>query len=151
MKRKLIIKGRAGLFDIPSFIVAENDLLKIVVDMPNEVKAEKYRLIIRHGDLQKTYVMHKGMTVAIEPDWLKANAENIDFALAFLNERDEVIKDDYQIEPLKMQTLGGNFQFSAQVQELMAWQEEHGERLKELEREFKIYKNNGVDLTVEQN
>lgn len=148
MKRKITIKGRTGLFDIPSFVVVENDVLNIIVDIPDEIRVYKYRLVIRHGNLKKTFTLYKGMTAMLEPDWLNANNENLEFAFALLDDRDRVIKDDYQIEPLKMETLEGDFKFSAQVQALMKWQEEHGKKLAELEARFSTYENSGVNLSL---
>jgi hypothetical protein len=149
MKRKITLKGRVGMFDIPTFSIADNDLLTIEVDIPKEIRLHKYRLIVKHGDLVRTLSLYKGMTAVLEPDWLLANNENVEFALALLNEKDRVVKDDYQIEPLKMETNAGNFTFSAQVQKLISWQEEHGKKLAELESRFDEYENNGVNLTVE--
>jgi hypothetical protein len=148
MKRKITLKGRVGMFDVPTFSISDNDLLTIDVEIPKEIRLCKYRLCVRHGALKKIFTLYKGMSVALEPDWLKANQENLEFSLALLNDKDKVVKDDYQIEPLKMETQEGNFIFSARVQALIDWQKQHERKLEELERRFSQYEHSGVTIDV---
>ena len=64
-----------------------------------------------------------------------------------LNENETaVIKDDYQIEPLKLETVNGNFTFTAVLQDLVSRQEEQDKRLLCLEERLKQFEDEGVPL-----
>lgn len=151
MTRTLKLKGRTGLFDVPSFIVTENEVLKIRIQS-DEPRKGRFRLTIRHGNLKRTYTLSKGETIELSPEWLKENAENLDFSLAFLDPAETyVVKDDYQIEPLKMETLDGNFTFTAQVQEILRRQDEQEEMIHIIKEKLEDYEENGVPLILEKN
>jgi hypothetical protein len=147
MIRTLTLKGRQGRFDEPTFILSENQSLKISVVAKDEPLLNKYKLTARHGNLVKTFTLSKEMVATFPPEWLSSNAENIEFSLALLDNKERIVlKDDFEIEPLKIVNLDGNFTFSAEVQRLIAWQEEHGKALEELKKRFDQYENNGVNL-----
>lgn len=150
MTRVLKIKGRTGLFDTPSFIVTENESLKISLEFTDEIRIERFRLIVRHGDLKKTFTLSKNEGIELSPEWLKRNAENLDFSLVLLNLTESaIIKDDYQIEPLKLETADGNFTFAAMVQRMTEKQEEHEKKLYSLEERLKEFEEDGVPLLTE--
>lgn len=151
MIRILNIKGREGRFDEPSFIISENENLIIKVVLVDERRVNRFRLIVKHGNLQKTVTLAKNESVEFSPDWLKENAENLEFSLMYLNPSESaVIKDDYHIEPLKLQTLEGNFIFSAIVQDFEKRLSEQERRFKNLEKRVQEYETNGVTLTPEE-
>ena len=150
MIRTLTIKGRQGRFDEPTFILSENQSLKISVVAKDEPTLNKFKLTVRHGNMQKTFTLSKDMVAVLSPEWLNANTENLEFSLAFLDMKESIVlKDDYEIEPLKIQNIDGNFTFSAEVQRLSAWQEQHGKDLEELMTRFDRYESNGVNLETE--
>ena len=150
MIRTLTIKGRQGRFDEPTFILSENQSLKISVVAKDEPTLNKFKLTVRHGNMQKTFTLSKDMVAVLSPEWLYANTENLEFSLAFLDMKESIVlKDDYEIEPLKIQNIDGNFTFSAEVQRLIAWQEQHGKDLEELMTRFDRYESNGVNLETE--
>ena len=150
MIRTLTIKGRQGRFDEPTFILSENQSLKISVVAKDEPTLNKFKLTVRHGNMQKTFTLSKDMVAVLSPEWLNANTENLEFSLAFLDMKESIVlKDDYEIEPLKIQNIDGNFTFSAEVQRLIAWQEQHGKDLEELMTRFDRYESNGVNLETE--
>ena len=150
MKRTLTIKGRTGLFDIPSFIISENQNLKIAIKFATPMRAERYKLVVKHGDLLKTYGVVYDNAITIPAEWIKQNNENLEFSLVFLDEKGiRVIKDDFEIEPLLVEHLEGNFTFTAMVQQLITWQKEHGAKLDTLEKRYNAYESNGVTLDLE--
>ena len=87
MKRTLTIKGRTGLFDIPSFIISENQNLKIAIKFATPMRAERYKLVVKHGDLLKTYGVVYDNAITIPAEWIKQNNENLEFSLVFLDEK----------------------------------------------------------------
>ena len=150
MERILKIKGRAGLFDTPSFLMAENESLVIKCDFTDEIRRGRFRLVVRHGEKKQTFSLAKTDSVVISPEWMKQSLENLDFSLVLLNETESaVIKDDYQIEPLKLETVDGNFTFTAMVQEIIQRQDEQERRMAALEERLSAYDETGVPLTAE--
>lgn len=151
MTRVLKIKGRTGLFDTPSFLVSENEELNIKVEIVGEIRIGKYRLSVKHGKEQKQFSLSKSDKITLTPEFLKNNAENLEFSLLFLNTTEtEVIKNDYQIEPLKLENANGNFEFTAIMQEFERKQKELEQRLLVAEELIKSYENDGVPLTFEE-
>ncbi len=147
MTRALKIKGRTGLFDVPSFLVSENESLTIKLNFAEERRLGRYRLIVRHGEYKKTFSFKKPDPIELSPEWLKSSAENVEFSLVLLNENETaVIKDDYQIEPLKLETVNGNFTFTAILQELVSKQGEQDQKLLGLEERLKQFEDEGVPL-----
>ena len=137
MERKITINGRTGLFDIPSFLLSENESLKIKIGLTNEFRVGRFRVIVRHGERKKTFTLAKDEPIELTSEWLKQSGENIEFSLVFLNKTaTAVLKDDYEIEPLKMETIGGNFSFTAQVQEFMAKQKQQDDCISDLKKEL---------------
>ena len=152
MERKLIVKGRTGRFDVPSFILSENDDLQISVEIENEIRVGRYRLVVKHGTGKKMFVLSSGKEIELHSEWLKQSAENVEFSLVLLNATETaVIKDDYQIEPLKIETVGGNFVFSSVLQEIITRQEEQEKRLAEMQEKLQQFEESGVPLIAENN
>lgn len=151
MTRVLTIKGRTGLFDIPSFILAENESLKIKLLFVDEIRVRSFRLTVRHGTHISTFILSRREIVELSPELLKESGENLDFSLALLDATGSaVIKDDYQIEPLKIEKVGGNFEFVAVVQELVAKQAEQDARMDELEKRISEFEESGVPLACSE-
>ena len=151
MTRILKMKGRTGLFDTPSFIVTENESLKIKLVFEDEMRIGRIRLIVRHGARKKTFTLFKNEEIELPSEWLKESGENLDFSLALLDATESaVIKDDYQIEPLKIERIGGNFEFVAIVQALVAKQAEQDARMDELEKRISEFEESGVPLACSE-
>lgn len=54
----------------------------------------------------------------------------------------------YQIEPLKLETLDGNFKFSAMVQQIADKQAEQAQKIEELLNKLKTFEDAGVPLPL---
>ena len=151
MERILTIKGRTGYFDTPSFLVSENENLVIKINIVDEIRIGKFRLLVRHGKHVKQYALSKTDEITLSPVWLKMSEENIEFSLVFLNATEtEVLKNDYQIEPLKLETVDGNFVFTAWLQELEQKQKELDARLLVAEGKIASFENEGVPIAFEE-
>ena len=147
MIRTLTVKGRTGLFDTPSFLVSENESLTIKIKIVDEIRVGKFRLIVKHGEHSKQYTLDKTDEITLNPVWLKMSGENLEFSLVFVDASEtQVLKNDYQIEPLKLETINGNFMFTAWLQEIERKQKELDERLILAEEKLKAYESEGVPL-----
>ena len=150
MTRVLTIKGRTGLFDIPSFLLSENESLKIKI-VTDELRLGKFRLCVKHGKNEKVYSLKTKDEIELHPVWLNANKENLEFSLVFLNPTEtEILKSDYQIEPLKLERVEGNFAYTAMLQEIIEKQEALDERLLKAEEKIRSFEDNGVPLAFEE-
>lgn len=150
MTRVLTIKGRTGLFDIPSFLLSENESLKIKI-VTDELRLGNFRLCVKHGKHEKVYSLKGKDEIELHPVWLNTSKENLEFSLVFLNPTEtEVIKSDYQIEPLKVESVQGNFAYTAMLQEIIEKQEALDERLLEAEEKIRSFEDNGVPLAFEE-
>ena len=151
MTRILTIDGRTGLFDFPSFLLSENESLKIKLRFKDEIRTGRFRLVVKQGEFKKTFSLSKNEEIELSPAWLTKGGENLEFSLVFCNATETaVIKDDYQIEPLKLETVNGNFVFSALVQEIIAEQKRQAEILSEMQEKLNQYEDEGVPVVLEQ-
>ena len=151
MTRILTIDGRTGLFDSPSFLLSENESLKIKLHFKDEILTGRFRLVVKQGEFKKTFSLSKNEEIELLPAWLTKGGESLEFSLVFLNATETaVIKDDYQIEPLKLETVNGNFVFSALVQNIIAEQKRQAEILSEMQEKLNQYEDEGVPVVLEK-
>ena len=159
MKRTLTFKGREGRFDEPSFILAENDDLEIQVLFPDEIRVGRYRLVAKHGTNEKTFVLGDDKEIVLPAKWLKLGEdENVEFALVLLNVAETaVIKDDYMVEPLKVQHVDGVFVYTPIIQTILKYLKELKELYQkelnaknEILDKLKEYVDNGAELPVNE-
>ena len=146
MERVIKLNGKTGLFDIPSFILSDNEVLNIKLQ-PNEIRIGRYALTIKCGDKTRTEILAKDKTVLIVPEWIQQGKSNIlEFSLKLLNlAQSAVIRDGYEIEPLRIERIDGDFSFTALVQNLHARQDEHNKRIEQLENIIA-----GIPTAIEQ-
>lgn len=158
MERTITITGRTGLFDIPSFLFSENEDLSIRFDFKNEIRFKRFRVVVKHGAQKYAFTLAKREAIKLPAEWLKLSEENLEFSLLLLNDKETaVIKSDYQIEPLKMEKIDGNFSFTATVQDIYARLDKMGadlsttnERMAKAEAKLKEFEDEGVPLITEK-
>ncbi|MBQ7912898.1 MAG: hypothetical protein IJ308_04020 [Clostridia bacterium] len=160
MKRTITIKGREGRFDEPSFLISDNESLTIKFSFPSEIRTRRYRVVIRHGAASKmTVTLGEERSVTLSPEWLKeGGTEPVEFSLVYLNANaTAVIKDDYLIEPLKIQRVDGNFAYTAVISDLCekvaVLEDLYRKELAAKEKilvELKEYVDNGAELVPEE-
>ena len=115
MLRIINLKGRTGRFDVPSFPWTENEPLIVKIES-NETRFGRYVLIVKCGNMQKTVMFDKEMTVTIDPEFIKnGNFDPVYFLLEFRNAiGNKVIipndpkKNGFFIEPLYITRVEGN-------------------------------------------
>ena len=145
MKRELTIKGRTGLFDVPSFTLAKYEDLIISVNIIEETRLGAFRLSVRHDNKEEVYRV--GEDIVIPNAWINKDEGDLYFSLLFLNpNQTRVIKDDYKIEPLKYERINGNFEFSAQVQKIQEYLNAFGVRLNEVMERLEKLTDEGIPL-----
>ena len=149
MTRRLTIKGRTGLFNIPSFLLSENDDLTIHIEMQGEVRVGKYRIVVKQGKKKKVFTLKQNNEITLSAEWLNLedSTENLEFSLVLLDlDETKVIKDDYNIEPLKVERISGNFAFTAKVQAFEERQAAFEKMLAEFGERISKFEDEGVSL-----
>ena len=145
MKRVLTVKGRTGLFDIPSFTLAKDEDLILSVNIVDETRLGCFRLAVKHDNKEEVYLVSKD--IFIPNAWVNNDEGDLYFSLVFLDyTQTKVIKDDYKIEPLKYERINGNFEFSSQVQKIQAYMESMNERLCDILTRVDKLTNEGIPL-----
>lgn len=149
MERTLTIKDRTGLFDVPSFILSQNEILRINFVFKHEIRIGRYRVVVKLGHCKKTFTLAKTEPIELSYEDIKECKDNIEFSIVLLNNTaTQVIKDDYNIEPLKIECVNGNFAFTAKVQALEAQMKSFENRLKVYEDKLNEFSTNGVSLVA---
>jgi hypothetical protein len=160
MKRTITVKGREGRLDEPSFLLTENEDLTLVFAFPDEIRTGRYIAVVRHGDAAKaSFTLGADKSVKLSAEWLKkGGTENVEISLCYTNQAGTVvIKDDFLIEPLKVETVGGNFAFTpiitqlqSELAELKSLYLEELEAKRALLEKLKDYVDNGAELAVDE-
>lgn len=153
MERILTIKGSVGKFDVPYFVASDNEGITITLSTPEETRIGIYRLVIRHGNaeiLNKS--IRSGQSIHLTSEWLKLGEdENVEFSLMFVSQDGaRIIKDNYKIEPLKVESVNGNFSFCSWVDSIVKRCEELDKRFLELKKRVEEYEKNGIELISEE-
>ena len=150
MNRTITIKDRVGLFDNPTFYVSENEDLTIYVKRADGKALKNYRMLVKHGNLTKTFTLFGEGAIDLKADWLNKNDENIEFELVLMDNAgvNVLSGESIEIEPLHIKQMQGSFEYSAMVQTIYKWQEQHGQELAELKARFNKYEQNGINIDV---
>ncbi len=133
MTRTITVKGRTGLFDTPFFLLAENEPLTVEFKFPDEIRAGRYYVLVRHGNApKKTFVLSSDKHIELSADWLNSGGtEPVEFELQLRNLNGTVvIRSDYHVEALLITPAEGTWTATAEMQKLET-------KLRELESTFK--------------
>lgn len=161
MKRTIIIRGRTGRYDVPSFVLVKNEPLKLCF-AAEELTSGIYRAIITHGNAPKINIsLAVEKSVTLSPEWLaKGNTEPVQVVLQLLDPaQSKVIKNDFYIEPLTMiKDDEGGFEATAEmsaqaerISDLEKTVQECGKKLEELQEKLKDYIDNGTEIFLSEN
>lgn len=156
MIRTITIRGRTGRYDVPSFVLTQNEPLKICF-VAEELTSGVYRAVISHGNAPKINVsLAVEKSVALPPEWLaRGNTEPIQVVLQLLDPaQSKVIKNDFYIEPLVVVSDGARgyeatAEMTAQSARILALERVvavYGAKLEAFEKQLKDYIDNGAEI-----
>ena len=156
MIRTITIRGRTGRYDVPSFVLTQNEPLKICF-VAEELTSGVYRAVITHGNAPKIDVsLAVEKSVTLSPEWLlKGNTEPVKVVLQLLDPaQSKVIKNDFYIEPLTVVSDGaGGYdataEMTAQAARILALERivaVYGAKLEAAEKQLKDYIDNGAEM-----
>ena len=129
MKRKIIIEGREGRFDVPSFTLSDNENLQVEIGLPI-ARNGFYRFVVRHGNELKRIALTGKPSVELTAEWLKRGGTAPIICELELRDRSGVIVyKKYNIEPLEIKESDVGMEYFSAVQ---AVKKENAELRKEL-------------------
>ena len=139
MIRTIDIIGRRGRYDLPTFLLTDNEVLTLKITGVDP-HLGRYVATIRHGNETKTVYLNTGMTFDLPAAWLAINGEKP--LEIFLELRDNTgtqvlihsaksITDQvgFYIEPLKIERVDKNWS-------LVAWLQRVENNLTNIKRDF---------------
>lgn len=171
MIRTINFIGRRGTFDLPSFLITENEPLTIKLE-GLDATLGKYVLTIRQGEKEKTMYLSNIMSLDIPAEWLKSSDVNYPIEV-FLELRDNAgtrvlissaktptDQTGFYIEPLKLERVDKAWSMVAWLQRVEREIEaiKLNQKLtdaatlayfKKIEDKFTEYEDKGVPLPVE--
>ena len=159
MIRKINFIGRRGTYDLPSFLLTENETLTLKLE-GLDARLGRYVMTIRHGTNVKTVYLRNALTVDISPEWLSENAEKP--IECFLELRDnsgtQVLissansftdQSGYYIEPLKLERIEKTWSLVAWLQKTDADLAQVKDAIQEINIKLAEYEENGIPLKFE--
>lgn len=156
MNRTITIRGRTGRYDVASFVLAQNEPLKLCF-VAEELTSGVYRAVITHGNAPKINVsLAVEKSVTLSPEWLaRGNTEPVQVTVQLLDPaQSKVIKNDFYIEPLTVISDGaGGYEataeMTAQSARILALERvmaAYGAKLESFEKQLKDYIDNGAEI-----
>ena len=141
MRRKIIFKDREGRFDVPCFILSDNESLFVVLSAP-ALRKGKYYLCVKHGTQKMRFEVSDDKVIELPCEFLKNSCtEPILFDLEYRDVTGMVLYKKYYIEPLEVQDLEQGTQYFASVQKV------ENENLL-LREELQELKNNLEEISI---
>ena len=112
MERIININGRTGRFDIPSFLLTENEPLTLVFNF-NNAYVGKYVATLICGERTRVHTLGKDRRIDVPADWLQGDVLSILLELRNVNGNAIIISNDpskggYCIEPLQLEHVNEN-------------------------------------------
>ena len=146
MIRVIQFKGEEGRFDVPSFVLSENQNLILDIRPPLSFRG-KYYFLISHGGQKKRVVLTKDCKVELTAEWL--NAGGVEPIICQLEARDVsgiVLYKTYNVEPLNVSVSEVGIEYLGAVQ---AVEKENAELRKELGELKKVFADlKGIVVTI---
>lgn len=160
MIRTIKITGRTGRFDVPSFLLTDNEWLTLVFAF-DERRTGRYVVSLRHGNQKKTVYLGDEKTVELSPDWLKAGGTaplEIDLELRtkdatlvrIHSAKSAEDKDGFFIEPLLITETDGAFATYGLLSKIEAEVQDLKTRMKTAEGKLSDFEDEGVPLIPEE-
>lgn len=170
MIRIINIVGRRGLYDLPSFLLTENEVLTLKF-VGLDIRLGRYVVTIRHGTETRMVYLSGAMTVDLTPEWLAINGiKPIEVSLELRDNAGTKVlipaaktsndQQGYYIEPLKLEKTDKAWSMIAWLQrvdkELLDIRKNVASEMDELKAKIKTmadklseYESNGVPLKFE--
>ena len=117
MKIKVDFNDKEGRFNIPSFILRDNEGLDIEFALPI-AKNLVYIANISNGKTNKRISLSTHLSVALTPEWLKECKDKLTIDLSLRDRSGLVVYKKYNIEPLNIVQENADITATASIQDL---------------------------------
>lgn len=156
MKRIIKFTGRTGRFDVPSFLLTENEDLQLAFES-SELRKGKHVVTVKHGKQTKTVYLTKDETIDLTAEWLKEGGEEpLEVFLEFRTlDGSRVIvpsgaeNGGYVIEPLQIERVDNSFTAIGWMSKIEEQISAVNDRLNGISARLAEFEDNGVPLFAE--
>lgn len=170
MIRTINIIDRRGTYDLPVFLLTENEVLTLKF-AGLDPRLGRYVVTVQHGDERKTVYLTANLTVDITPEWLSKNGtkplevflelrDNAGAKILIPSAKSATDRNGYYIEPLKIEEVDKSFSMVGWLQKLekdlldlkSVFEKELGkvtDRVLNVEEKLSEYEEHGVPLKFE--
>lgn len=156
MTRIITIQGKEGRFDVPSFVLSENEDLHITINAPI-ARNGVYYYIVNHGEYTRRICLKGIQTVVLPAEWLnKGGTSPLISELELRDKTGVVVYRKYDIEPLEIRKAAVGMEYISGVQKVETENAELRVAFEALKRRFDAlearvsgYETNGVELIPE--
>lgn len=159
MIKEIKFIGRTGLFENPSFLIADNEDLTLKLNLPN-IRDGKFVLKLKHGENEKTFVLSAEKTCDVSAEWLKkTGAKPLELFLELRDETGTKIitrsaktrtdRGGYFIEPLKIEEVEDGWSASAFLQLIENEIKNLKQTCQNLDDRISSFEENGIPLIIE--
>ena len=140
MIRNIHFTGRTGCFDVPSFLLTDNEDLTLVFNV-QEYRQGKFVVVIKHGNARMTVHLTKEKRITLTADWLKENGavpleillelRTVDLSRVIIPNANE--KGGFFIGPLLIEKIDDSFTAVGWLQKIESGMAEQASKIKELQ------------------
>lgn len=167
MIRTITIIERRGTYDLPVFLLTENEVLTLKF-AGLDPRLGRYVVTLQHGDERKTVYLTANLTVDITPEWLSKNGtkpleaflelrDNAGTKILIPSAKSATVRNGYYIEPLKIEKVDKSFSMVGWLQKIekdlsdlkSGFEQELGKvtaRVATVEEKLSEYEEHGVPL-----
>ena len=157
MLRTITFQNSEGKYDVPSFLLTENEHLVMAIHLPPRKHGSNYFLNLEHGESKRTISLRDQATVVLDPEWLEQGGDKPLLAsLELRNHNGNIVYKRYNIEPLTVtKTAVGTeyFSYVQAVEKKNAELQGEVDKLKLLYEALVLrvesYEQNGIELVFE--
>lgn len=170
MVRTINFIGRQGRYDLPTFLLTDNDVLTLKLT-GLDPRLGRYVMTIRHGTDTKTVSLSSAMTLDLPTEWLALNGtkpievflelrDNAGTRVLIPSAKSPTDQAGFYIEPLKLERVDESWSMVAWLQriesEITAIKLNQSrtatatsKRIKDVEDKLAEYEDKGIPLTFE--
>ena len=156
MIRTINIIERRGTYDLPVFLLTENEVLTLKF-AGLDPRLGRYVVTVQHGDERKTVYLTANLTVDITPEWLKGNGtkplevflelrDNAGTKILIPSAKSATDRNGYYIEPLKIEKVDKSFSMVGWLQKIEQKLNNVTDRVATVEETLADYEEHGVPL-----
>lgn len=152
MTRYIAFQKDGGRYNVPQFVLANNEDLVIAIHVPNVKIDGVFYFCITHGKRTRAYSLNTCNVVNIPADWIALGEdEPILSTLELRNKTGETLLKTFDVEPLIIKKhVNGNTEFFSAIQRIEQENAELRKLYDTLKKRVETYETSGIELDFEE-